>query len=96
MKRASALRYGVAVEGLQVKLDLIEAADVEIHAYGFFEVELGQAAAIQMVHDGEKCWCITFSTIIMGVLEELKGQEPYLARFSKHTSASGREYWTME
>lgn len=96
MKRVSELRYGIPVDGARVKLSQIEAADVVILSFAFFEAELGQAVVIQMEQEGKPYWCLTFSTIVMAVLAELKGQEPYLARFSQRTSASGREYWTME
>lgn len=96
MPRASQLLYGIAVEGTQVKLSQIEGADVEVLSVGFFESDFAPGAAVQIAQGEEKAWFLTFSQVILETLDQLKGKEPFTARFTSHKSASGRTYWTIE
>lgn len=96
MPRLSRIRYGIDLEGPQVKLELVEGAVLTIEAVGFFTDAFAPGAAVQFSQGDKKSHLITYSQIVRETLEEYADQVPFDATFRQQTSAAGRKFWTIE
>lgn len=96
MPRLSEIRYGVKLEGAQVKIDAVEGALLTVTALGFIESEEWPGTVVVFSKGESKGWFVTYSQVVLEVLVEHKDAVPFDCMFLQNTSAAGRKFWTVE